>query len=162
MFSFFKKKDTEVKVTDHVWLKENNKFENILRRLDADPRVICLVWDHHTMAKLSALSPSENISSRLLMAAHADRKSIGDVPVVFSEHHPSAVKEQELFRRLQLKTVEVYTSLDEKFLTPLLNDSFQRIMDQLGLKEDEELSHSMISSAIRKAQDKYVELNPIL
>ncbi len=158
MFSFFKKK-SGIKVSNKVWMQRKYKLENIIQRLHKDPMSVCIVWYRSTLNELAESAPA--VSERILMAAQVNRTEPGTL-YFFGEHHPSAEKEQALFARLKLKKAEVYASLDEPFMEDLIQENFRDMMKKIGMSEDSLMEHSMISAAIRNAQDKYMEIHPVL
>lgn len=74
--------------------------------------------------------------------------------VVFAEHYPLLQKEQALFKTLSLKEIPVMSSLDEPLFKYFGGEKLIETIKKLGMKDDEVIGHSFITSAIRNAQQK--------
>ncbi|HEU5292145.1 MAG TPA: hypothetical protein VFU05_15955, partial [Cyclobacteriaceae bacterium] len=61
---------------------------------------------------------------------------------------------QELFTNLNLKEIPVTSSLDEPLFQHFGGEKLIDTMKKLGMKEDEVIGHSFVTSAIRNAQKK--------
>jgi hypothetical protein len=75
-------------------------------------------------------------------------------PLIFAEHYPLRSKEEELFEKLNLPEAIIYSSLDEPLLSYFGGERLSGMVRALGLKEEEALEHTMISSSIKNAQEK--------
>jgi preprotein translocase subunit SecA len=62
--------------------------------------------------------------------------------------------ESELFSGWQSSEITVVSSLEEPWIAQFGAESIRGLMQKMGMKEDEVLSHSMITSAIQNAQKK--------
>jgi hypothetical protein len=65
--------------------------------------------------------------------------------------------EQDLYAKLQLKEVPVLSCLEEPLFMLFGGERTTEIMKNMGLTEDEVIGHSMVTKAIRRAQDKIAE-----
>ena len=62
-------------------------------------------------------------------------------------------KEQELYEKLGLTKVTLYSSLDEPLFTHFGGNKISNLVKQMGMKEDEAIEHALTSS-IKNAQEK--------
>jgi preprotein translocase subunit SecA len=53
-------------------------------------------------------------------------------------------KEQELYEKLGLTKVTLYSSLDEPLFTHFGGDKITNLVKQMGMKEDEAIEHALI------------------
>jgi hypothetical protein len=81
------------------------------------------------------------------------------IEVLIMEHYPLPVKDEELLLGLQgifkeKSNPSFLVSFDEPLMKLFGADKIKQTMLSLGMKEDEMLSHPMISKAIKNAQQK--------
>lgn len=74
--------------------------------------------------------------------------------LAFAEHYPLLAKEEQAFKRLMLKEVNVLSSLDEPFFAQFGGEKTIEIIRKLGMNEDEIIAHSFVNRAIKNAQEK--------
>ncbi len=78
--------------------------------------------------------------------------------VLVAEHHPLLARDESLLASLaQLPCrcrTTFYVALDDALLSRFVGESTRNLMRKLGQTEDESLSHPLISTAIRSAQEK--------
>jgi len=155
MFNLFKKKEPEIKVVDKVVIGETSKFPALLSEWKKDNNVAFVFWFDESLeaaASYFATQASEKIT--LLTAREVSNPALGGKKVIFAEHYPLKSKEEALYRKLNLNMVEVFSSLQEPLFRQLGADKIIQVMRQLGMKDDEIIDHNMISSSIRRAQEK--------
>jgi preprotein translocase subunit SecA len=63
-------------------------------------------------------------------------------------------KEETVFKQLELKEVIILTSLDEPLLIMFGGEKLIKIMQSLGMNEEEIIEHKMVSQSIATAQEK--------
>jgi hypothetical protein len=153
MFNFFGK--NRVAVIDKIWLAEANKWQACVEKVKQEKDIIIAVWFDETFDKirnlfLDAGLPKGNISAARELA----RNYIQNNALIFAEHYPLHLKEQELYEKLGLTKVTIYSSLDEPLFTHFGGDKISNLAKQLGLKEDEAIEHALITSSIKNAQEK--------
>lgn len=61
--------------------------------------------------------------------------------VIFVEHYPWSAAEQQLFKQLNLKEVPVLTAMDVALKQRFGGPKIIHLMQRLGVKDDEVLSH---------------------
>ena len=152
MFNLFKKKEPTIKVIDRIWMYEKFKLNAFATELAKNPDTIFITWFDDSFQKIqSALSidPTPVYNSREVSPAHIAGKK-----VILAEHYPLHEKENNLFTKLGLAEVTVWSALDEPIFYRFGAEKIIQMMKQLGMKEDVPIEHNMISKAIRNAQDK--------
>ena len=84
--------------------------------------------------------------------------------LVVTEHHPLQSKDQELINaagKLQCEVeLSFHFSLDDPLLQHFGGGSLQELMQRLGLSEWECISHHLVTTAIRGAQEKIEKTVP--
>lgn len=149
MFGLFKSKQTEVKVIDKVYTSLTAKTE-ACRNLVNNENAVLIAWFAETKENLEVLFGSDNVfMAREIGAQHIDNQII-----YFVEHYPLHLREEQLFEKLGLKEVVVLTSLDEPFFQAFGGENIRMLMEKLGMEPGECIEHTMVSKAIRNAQDK--------
>jgi len=78
--------------------------------------------------------------------------------ILVVEHHPQASKDQALLDTAAKLSCQVelcfHFSLDDPMLRHFNGDAIQKLFKTLGIAETESLSHPLITTAIRSAQEK--------
>jgi hypothetical protein len=155
MFGLFKKKEPGITVTDKIVIGKTARLNALLAAWTADPGCVFIFWFDETLDTASAFfaaqatSPVALFTAREVTAVHLAGKT-----VVFAEHYPVRTKEEELYRKLNLTAVTVYSALEEPLFKRFGSDKIIQLMRQLGMKEDEVIEHRMVSKSIRDAQEK--------
>ena len=84
--------------------------------------------------------------------------ALGSLEVLVSEHHPLQSEDQEVgdaARKLSCNSqLCFYFSLDDPLLRHFGSDSIKALFERLGIDKNECISHHLINSAIRTAQEK--------
>lgn len=150
MFNFSKNKN-QTKIRDVIWVNSEGKWKGVEHLWNKDPHTIFVCWFDETIDEAKS-KLNNNIS--ISLAREINQHHISSHPVVFVEHYPLQNKEQELFQRLQLKEVKVLSSLDEPLFKKFGSDKIIGMLKQMGMNETDPLENSMISNAIRNAQEK--------
>lgn len=155
MFNLFGKKQNRIIVIDKIWLSESVKFQGCLNEAIKNNDVVIAVWFDDTYRKLEKLFLNNGLTTdRIFMSRQLARNHIQNCSLVFAEHYPLLSSEIQLFEKLGLSTVTVYSSLDEPLFTRFGGDKISVLIKQLGMKEEEALEHPFISSSIKNAQEK--------
>ena len=78
--------------------------------------------------------------------------------IIVAEHHPMHSRDRELIDRAAdldcNATLTFYFSLDDPLMKHFGSDSVKALFQRLGMAQDECISHSLVSKAIRQAQEK--------
>ncbi len=92
-----------------------------------------------------------------------ESRAAGGLAIIGTERHESRRVERQLRGRSGRQgdpgTSQFYVSLEDNLMRLFMPERIARIMDRLGLKEGEVISHSMVTSSIERAQKKVEENN---
>ncbi len=155
MFGLFRKKDASAAVTDKVVISESAKWNALFGAWDKNKNSVLVFWFDESLRQAEDYfrnKTSEPVTMLMAREALAPHRAGSDL--LFAEHYPLRSKEEELYRALGLENVTVYSSLREPLFRQFGGEKIIQLMQQLGMKEDEVIGHSMISKAIRQAQEK--------
>lgn len=154
MFNLFKKKQPGVKIIDRVLVSDAAKYQSMLTLRERDPDIVFVFWFDESLEQAASFFNAVPDGPVLLTAREAATAQLAGRTPVFAEHHPLSTKELELFQKLNLETVIVYSSLSEPLFRLFGADRIIRLIQQLGMKENEVIEHAMITRSIRNAQEK--------
>jgi preprotein translocase subunit SecA len=92
-----------------------------------------------------------------------ESRGAGGLAIIGTERHESRRVDRQLRGRSGRQgdpgTSQFYVSLEDNLMRLFMPERISRIMDKLGLKEGEEIQHSMVTSSIERAQKKVEENN---
>jgi len=92
-----------------------------------------------------------------------ESRAAGGLAILGTERHESRRVDRQLRGRSGRQgdpgTSQFYVSLEDNLMRLFMPERIARIMDRLGLKEGEVISHSMVTSSIERAQKKVEENN---
>jgi len=92
-----------------------------------------------------------------------ESRQAGGLAIIGTERHESRRVDRQLRGRSGRQgdpgTSQFYVSLEDNLMRLFMPERIARIMDRLGLKEGEEIQHSMVTSSIERAQKKVEENN---
>jgi hypothetical protein len=155
MFNFFKKKEQEIKIIDKVVISEGAKLQAMLTQWKEEKNTAFIFWFDESLRQAETFFAAQTIEPVCLLSTReAGSSRLADKKVVFAEHYPLRSKEEELYHKLNLGSVPVYSALNEPLFQRFGAGKIIRVMEQLGVKEDEVIEHKMISKAIRNMQAK--------
>jgi len=155
MLNLFKKKNAEIKVIDKIWMTQEGKWNAFADLAKKDPGTFFIAWFDETRQQLENIFTAKNLSLQIIIAAReCSNHQLIDKPVIFIEHYPLRSKEQLLFDSLHRKEVMIYSALDEPLFTRFGGEKIIQMMKQLGMKDTESIENSLVSNAIRNAQEK--------
>ena len=155
MFNLFKKKEPEIKVVDKIVIDESAKLKAMLSQWNSNKNIVFVFWFDESLHQAETWFTGQIAGPvALFTVREATTPQVAGKAVVFAEHYPLRRKEQELFQRLKLEEVIVFSSLKEPLFQRFGSDKIIQMMQQLGMKDDEVMEHNMISKAIRNAQEK--------
>lgn len=155
MFGLFKKKGAEVKIIDKVVISQEAKLQAMFNLWEVNKNIQFIFWFEESLRQAESFFATQTTDPiALLTAREATANLLTGKIAVFGEHYPIYSKEETLYKRLHLEKVEVFSSLREPLFNKFGGDKIIQMMQQLGMKEDEIITHSLVSKAIRNAQDK--------
>ncbi|MEQ8362366.1 MAG: preprotein translocase subunit SecA [Cyclobacteriaceae bacterium] len=92
-----------------------------------------------------------------------ESKAAGGLAILGTERHESRRVDRQLRGRAGRQgdpgSSQFYVSLEDNLMRLFMPERIARIMDKLGLKEGEVISHSMVTNSIERAQKKVEENN---
>ncbi len=136
-------------------MNETIKLNALLNEWEKNKDTVFIFWFEETMRRAEEfLSGSSAGPFQLMMTKEVSKSHISGKPFLFAEHYPLAEKENELYLRLDVKDVRVWSALDEPLFNRFGGEKIMQLMKQLGMKDDEPVENKMISNAIRNAQQK--------
>lgn len=152
---FFGKKEKSIPVKDVVYLSTTAKWDACCAVAAEHPSMVFIAWFPHTQHGLTAQLQAKGITgARVLLYREVIAHTIAGRHMIVAEHYPLQQKETDLFRSLGLHEVTVFSALDEPFFKTFGSDNIIRLMQTMGMKDDEPLSHTYITSSIQRAQEK--------
>jgi hypothetical protein len=156
MFNLFgKKKQGKIVVANKVWLSETKKWQALVDQVTREENTIIAVWFDETLDKLETFFSSHGLSTdKVYLARELAGHYIPGNQLIFAEHYPLLLREQELYETLGLSQAIVYSSLDEPIFTHFGGAKIVSLVSQLGMKEDVALENPLITKAITKAQEQ--------
>lgn len=98
--------------------------------------------------------------SQSLIEFAGSRAQSGEVHILCAGHYPLPATEKELLAQLaqqpNAKNIHVrfYTSMEDGLMKIFGAEKMIKLMEMLGMKEDDVLEHAMISKSIGNAQEK--------
>jgi len=155
MFNLFKKKAPYRQVQDLVWMNETAKFNALLEEWNKNKQGVIIFWfqeSQHRFDTYTAKISNETVTTEL--AATLIPIAWRDKPIIFAEHFPLSEKENTLYDKLHLQTIHVWSALDDPLFKQFGGETFVKLMQRLGMKEDEAIEHSMVQRSISNAQQK--------
>ena len=132
-----------------------SKWNYCRKFLSQAPKTIFIGWFDETIAELeNHIDRDTYPASSVINARTIHTSQVEGLTILFIEHHPMKSKEEIVFKQLELKEAIVLTSLDEPLLTKFGSEKLIKIMQGLGMKEDEIIEHKMVGQSIANAQEK--------
>ena len=153
MFKLFNKANRP-SVTDKIFIHSKNKWPYCKKILDENPKTLFIGWFDESIDELESYFLQANVQASILKARTAYRSQIEGMRVVIIEHHPMKTKEDQLFDQLNLKAVVFLTAVDEPLLAYFGGEKLIKIMQSLGMKEEDPIEHKLITQSIVTAQKK--------
>lgn len=152
MFGLFKSKSPEVTISDQVWMSQQSKWRACLKMAQANKQCVFVAWFSKTKEELTEFFSTYDVEAAVVLAS--DVSLLDNQLLIFVEHYPLSEVEQALFLELNLNKVPVLSSLDEPLFSLFGGEKTIQLMQKLGMKEEEIVSHPMITKSIRNAQRK--------
>lgn len=157
MFGLFKKKEKGIPVTDKIWMYEKGKWQACLEHFLKFRETVFIAWFPETQQKLRLFFESRNLPATGIQLAGFVHSIPVNGPVIFLEHFPLQEEEQNKFRELNLAEAVVYCSMDEPIFESFGGSGIISLMQKMGMNESEMMEHDMISTSIKRAQQKIAD-----
>jgi len=153
MFKLFNK-ENKPRIIDRVFIRMEKKWIYCQKISNQNPNTIFIAWFDNTIDELESYFSGTGIKNSILKARTTSKSQIEGRPVVFIEHYPMKSKEQQLLEQLSLQEAVFLTALDEPLLKYFGGEKLIKLMESLGMKEDEAIEHPMITQSLANAQEK--------
>jgi hypothetical protein len=153
MFKLFNS-EAKPKIIDKIFIHSKNKWSYCNKLLLENEEIIFIGWFDDTIDEFENYFLQSSARPVILKARTASRSQVGNMRVIFIEHYPMKTKEDQLLDQLKLKLATFLISADEPLLKRFGGDKLIRIMENLGMKEDDPIDHKLISQSIANAQKK--------
>ena len=180
----FGKKNEATQLGDRVWVKKQKKYEHLItdavQYLDAGKWVVISYFFTDTGTLLTNLIKEERVpfseldnvrpeleekinivqADSFLTQYFRDKMKLGEkeVVILFAEHYPRFDTEEKLIQSLETFSEHVsfffYNSFEDPLLTRFGASKLEEMLKNLGFQEDEMISSTLITGAIRSAQKK--------
>lgn len=154
MFSFFKKKDKRHEISDLVFATHSAKLQALADVAAQHSQQVFIAWFEDSKEKLTNYFQQKQIQSEVISYRQVHTANLHTQTVIFIEHYPLAIKEAELFETMAEKSITVYSSLDDPLFLFFGGDKIASLLTNLGMNDNEAISHSMITRSIQNAQHK--------
>ena len=154
-------KASSCKVNDATYLSETAKNNALIKYTIEHPNVICITWFPDSATLFKKLFAEKGLDeSRVVEAKFYNVLKQPGKELFFAEHYPLPAKEDEFLARLPQKNILVYNSITDPLFKIFGGEKIIELMKKMGVKEDEVISHDMISRSIRRAQEKLASSIP--
>lgn len=157
MFGLFKKKDAGIRVIDTVWISEQARREACYRAWQKQPATQFLAWFEESRNQLEQYFRSQGATGFFISLAGFPGTPVQGAPLLFIEHFPLRSEEQAKFTAMGLQEVRVYNCLEEPLFRLFGGARLIATVERLGYKPDEPIEHELVTTSIRRAQDKLAE-----
>jgi hypothetical protein len=173
MFGLFKSPEKEIITKDFIWKNEAVKYKALVKHLKQQEKSVLVYYFEDTKNTVeevlngAAINFSTEANSFVtkvwLISAHTllHKSDMGNRTVFFAEHHPSYSREHEikqhLLDKLGIQEILFYTSFEDKLLQLFGSERILQLLEKMGLKDDEVIEHTMISTSIERAQKRIDE-----
>jgi hypothetical protein len=154
MFFLFGKKEGKVKIIDRVFISSTAKQNAIQEKIAGQSNLIMIAWFEESYNQIKNLPASNNPHVEIYMGREIAAHHVQNRDVLFFEHYPLSTKEIELLERLQLTEAVFYSSLDEPIFMHFGGEKMISLLEKMGFSENEAIEHTMVSAAIKNAQEK--------
>lgn len=152
MFGLFRKKEPSVVVKDKIWMTTQAKWQACAQMYRQQQQTLFVSWFEESRNSLDHFLKEQGIGDAHMSLAGSVYSN--HQPVVFVEHFPLPEEEQRKFLDLGLVEAVVFSALDEPLFRAFGGENLIQLMQKMGMKEDEEIEHKMISASVKRAQEK--------
>ena len=158
LFNLFNKKEKLPEMNDLVWKNQTAKYNGLLALIEQYQDAVWICWFSETQTSSNFFIKSRNVKQIDIRLARTVQPSmVENRPVVFLEHYPLRLEEEKLIENWNPKQIFVLNSLDEPLFEAFGGERIVHLMESLGMQEDEQIQHAMISKSIKRAQEKLQE-----
>jgi hypothetical protein len=141
-------------VKDLVFIHQAAKWQAVKKLLEQYPDSIIVTWFPDTLSDFQQFAAAQNITTDILPARQVNSFQVVNKTVIFLEHYPLPDKEAALIQLWKATKIIILSALDEPLFLHFGGERLTHLMQQMGMKEDEPLEHTLITQAIHNAQQK--------
>jgi hypothetical protein len=152
MFKLFHNKDKKTKIIDKVFMHKKSKWNYCQKILSENPKTVYIGWFDETITELEEIF--KNSAVIVLNARKIHKAQVEGSAIIFIEHHPMKSKEETVLNQLGLTEAIVLSALDEPLLMVFGGEKLIKVMQSLGMNEDEIIEHKMVTQSIANAQER--------
>jgi hypothetical protein len=154
LFDFLKKEKT-TPVKDLIWMKPEAKKRGSLDTISEAENPFVIAWSHITKEHYEQLFRRElGINIEIHLAYRLNAQNMEGRTIFFLEHHLLFTPEQELIQNLKPEKAIFFNSLEDPLLRLFGSDRVRKVMERMGLQEDEVIEATMISKSLSNAQKR--------
>lgn len=153
-------------------IRQNGRSVLLLSHFEASLSALAALLEAQGLSyeRFSSLNPSElcsraaekiwfaSVRAFQVVSDIAPAQSAETLQIIVTEHHPMHSRDQELVNaagKLPCKpSLTFHFSLDDPLMKHFGNEKIKALMERLGIDKSECLSHQLINTAIRTAQEK--------
>lgn len=157
MFNFFSKKKPTYKLSDLIWISDEARTRGCVDLVRAGKYDHVIAWFSSTQKHFHDVFEKEGIAVSVKRYTEVQLKIMSGQRILMLEHYPLLQVETELFQGWEGADIQVASSLDEPWLQSFGIEKVKDLITKLGMKPDEMLSHSLITSSLQNAQKKLEE-----
>lgn len=156
--NLFGKKKDEFDFSDVTFISQKAKSTALLKLAKTNKDFLFIAWFPDTSHFYKDYFSANDIDpERVMDAKQFSSFKVKERQLIFLEHFPLRNKEEELLKNLPLKKVIVYNSLDEALFSSFGSERIIELLKKMGMQEDEEIKHTLVSKSIVNAQQKIAE-----
>lgn len=154
MFGLFGKKEKDI-VTDKVWFTTEAKWAACRQLAITQPDTLFVTWFEDTFHQLETDFTHNGLTAdKMVMARQLTSHLETPGSVIFAEHYPLRAKEEELWQKTGITAAVVFSALDEPLFKHFGSDKIISLARSFGMREEEAIEHTLVSSSIKNAQEK--------
>lgn len=152
---FFSKKPKQAEISFNVYFTKLVKYQQLVVLLkEASGSSKILYYFDETRNELSNLIDAAKIHNCEIFDARNYSSNAPDT-LILSETHPLASVANKLLSRVHPETnLQCFIGMDEVLMKLFGSDRIIGMMQKMGMKQDEAISHPMVTGSLQKAQLK--------
>ena len=158
---FFSKKPKKAELSFQVYFTKLVKYQQMIELLmEGNGGAKLLYFFNQTKEEVSDLIAAAGVSNCEILDAHTYFNTTPE-KVFLVEAHPLASVTDQLLSKLHPETeLYCFIGMDELLMKLFGSDRLMSMMEKMGIKSDEVISHTLVTSSIKKAQVKLDEKLP--
>jgi hypothetical protein len=157
MFNWFKSKKPAYRHRDMVWPTAEAKWRALPGLVQANHQVQIFGWFPATIEKAENTLALRGLRQPVKHARQYSSGLATGATIIMLEHHPLPAQEEAILKAEETASILVLMAMDEPLFTRFGGERLTSLMQKLGVGDDEVIEHSMISSSLRRAQEKLAE-----